>query len=239
MLFTENEWYLINSIILDIHQSCDNQEMRKGFLKRVRFLIPYDKANFFLSSSDEQHYITDSVDVGFPKEYLHDYFGNLEEHDFMNWIYASGQNEVFLLSELLSAQEQKENIYFKNYFCPNEIEYAVILSLAWHGSHVGTLSLFRSRTSENFTVRDKQALNLFKNHLALYLHKSLSGNYQSAAKLAVKIEEITDTYRLTPRESEILSLLIEDNDLPCICQQLFISDNTFENIFQIFIRNSE
>lgn len=226
MLFTENEWYLINNIILEIHQSQEDRAMRDGFLKRIRFLIPYEKANFFLSSGEDEHYISDSVDIGFSENYLCNYWGNLEKHDFTNWIYASGQNEVFLLSELLSAQEQKENIYFRNYFLPNNIEYAAILSLSWEGTHVGTVSLFRSRSAGNFTVRDKQALSLFKNHLALRLHRSIAGEAQTTGYSQKNIQNIIQLYQLTTRESEILTLLLNGDELPAICQSLFISNNT-------------
>lgn len=226
MSFTENEWYLINNIVLEIHQTRDAKEMRSGFLKRIRFLIPYEKANFFLSSGEDEHYIADSVAVGFPEDYLSNYWGNLEKHDFTNWIYASGQNEVFLLSELLSAEEQKSNIYFRNYFLPNSIEHAIILSLSWEGTHVGTVSLFRSRSAENFTMRDKQALSLFKNHLALRLHRSVASEPKDTKPSQENIQNIVQLYQLTMRESEILTLLLNGDELSAICQNLFISNNT-------------
>lgn len=238
MLLSENEWYLINSIILDIHQASNHKEMRCKFLERISFLIPYDKANFFLASDTNEHYITDAVDIGFQEEYLQDYFDNLENHDFTNWIYASAQNEVYLLSDLLSMHEQKESIYFQNYYYPNEIEYAIITSLAWNRTHVGTVSLFRSRKNENFTIKDKQIFTILKNHLALALYRILKKNSTPLSMEAQWAEKIIAQYQLTSRESEILQLLLEGESSIAICQKLCISSNTLRkhtsNIYKKF-----
>ncbi len=150
MSITENEWLLINDIILDIYRSVDDKEMRKRFLRKIRFLIPYSKANFFLASPDQEHYIQDPVDMGFDDGYLHDYFGELEKHDFMNWIYASAQNNVYLLTELLPAEELNKSLYFRRYFIPNNMEYAAILSLSYNGTHLGVLTLFRAKEDSDF-----------------------------------------------------------------------------------------
>ncbi len=226
MQLTENDWQLINNIIFEIYQASNEREMRSRFLKSIRFLIPYEKANFFLSSNEDDHYLADSIDVGFPEDYLADYFGNLEKYDFTNWIYASGQNEVFLLSELLTEQEQNESVYFQKYFLPNGIKHAIIFSLSWNGEHVGTVSLFRSRSAENFTTRDKHALSLFKKHLAAYLYKSIHAEAKNTEQPTKDIHRIVSHYRLTMRESEILILLLNGDEPEDICENLFISNNT-------------
>lgn len=225
MSITENEWLLINDIILDIYRSVDDKEMRKRFLRKIRFLIPYSKANFFLASPDEEHYIQDPVDMGFDDGYLHDYFGELEKHDFMNWIYASAQNNVYLLTELLPAEELNKSLYFRRYFIPNNMEYAAILSLSYNGTHLGVLTLFRAKEDSDFSARDKQLLSLLKDHLALYLYQKSS--MAPVHKIDPKaLRKIALSYELTPRESEILALLITGENVDTICSQLFISNNT-------------
>ncbi|HIU26020.1 MAG TPA: hypothetical protein IAC50_05980 [Candidatus Copromorpha excrementigallinarum] len=238
MSFTENEWYLINSIILDIYSASDKDSMRKRFLERIGFLIPYDKANFFLSDRDGDHYISNSVDVGFDPQYLENYFGNLEKFDFTNWIYESAQNEVFLLTELLSFNERERDVYIQNYFRANGMEYAVISSLSHKGLHVGTMTLFRSKKSGDFTFRDKQALSLLKNHLALYLYNHSDAVTPFDPASHRRLSGIAGRYRLTPRETEILNMLLAGDDIPAICQSLFISKNTLRkhisNIYKKF-----
>lgn len=225
MLITSNEWLLINDIILDIYHSDDDKEMRKRFLRKIRFLIPYSKANFFLASSDDEHYIQDPVNMGFDEGYLHDYFGELEKHDFMNWIYASAQNNVYLLTELLPAEELNKSLYFRRYFIPNNIEYAAIISLSYQGTHLGVLTLFRAKESSDFSDRDKQILSLLKDHLASYLYRrsSVAPSHRIEPKA---LRKISLSYGLTPREIEILSLLIGGENVDTICRQLFISNNT-------------
>lgn len=254
MLFSENEWYMITSIILDVHKSPDNKFMRKRFLERIRFLIPYDKANFFLSANDENHYIEDSVDVDFEKNYLNNYFNKLEKVDFLNWIYASAQNAVFILSELISQEHEKKDIYVRNYFKANEIEYAIICSLSFNDIHVGTMSLFRSKESGDFTAKDKSALNIIKDHLSLYLYKEISppenmmSNHDNAPNYTpldyiplpkqLRILNLINKYGLTPRESEILKMLLYGENSETICNKLFISNGTLRkhisNIYRKF-----
>ena len=44
----------------------------------------------------------------------------------------------------------------------------------------------------------------------------------------VRVEEVARTYRLSPREEEVLTLLAEGKTGRVICQELFIAEGTFK-----------
>ncbi len=227
MVLSENNWHLLNQTIYDIYSSENLHTMRNKFLENISLLIPYDKANFFVADTlSSQHFIKDPVSVGFEENNYDDYYNFFEKFDYNNWLYATAQNEAFILTELLSAQEMRNNLFAREWLIRKDIEYVIILSLSYKETFVGVTSLFRTKGGENFTFKDKKILNILKNHLSLQLHRHI---FRKKADLTISdtsLGKLAEVYFLTPREEEILKLLFSGIKTCEICSSLHISEST-------------
>ena len=85
---------------------------RKKFLENIKLLISYDKANFFVADTlSDDHFITDPISIGLEESDYDNYYTFFEKFDYNNWMYATAQNETFILTELLSSLEMKNNLF--------------------------------------------------------------------------------------------------------------------------------
>lgn len=227
MFLSENTWHIINHIIYDIYSSNDQQSMRKKFLENIELLIPYDKANFFLADSgDENHFISSPVSIGFTDDVYHDYHNTFEKFDYNKWIFATAQNDAFILSELMSKQDLSNNMFARGWLISKDIEHVLLLSLSYNNVFLGAASLFRMKKGEDFTQKDKKILNLLKNHLSLYLFKYSMPMNDEHKFSNTTLSSLAERYCLTPRETNILAMLIAGKKIPEICNELSISEST-------------
>lgn len=173
MILSENNWHILNQIIYDIYSSDNPHHMRKKFLENIKLLITYDKANFFVADTlNDNHFITDPVSVGLEENAYDDYYTFFEKFDYNNWMYATAQNEVFILTELLSSLEIKNNLFASKWLVQKEIEHVIILSLSYKGTFVGVASLFRMQGENNFNFTEKKNPQYFKkSFVTLFISK--------------------------------------------------------------------
>lgn len=227
LVLSENSWHLLNQIIYDIYSFNDLYSIRKKFLENIRLLVPYDKSNFFIADiHNKEHFIKDPVSVGFEESDYEDYYMFLEKSDYNNWMYATAQNEAFILSELLSDQEIKDNIFAREWLIKKNIPYVLILSLSHQDTFVGAMSLFRAQCNEDFTLKEKKILNILKRHLSLQLYTKIFPEKDHSFISESSFTKITRSYALTARESDILKLLLSGTDTYEICSLLHISEST-------------
>lgn len=227
MILSENNWHILNQIIYDIYSSDNPHHMRKKFLENIKLLITYDKANFFVTDTlNDDHFITDPVSIGLEESAYDDYYTFFEKFDYNNWMYATAQNEAFILTELLSFLEMKNNLFASKWLVQKGIEHVIILSLSYKGTFVGVASLFRMQGKNNFTFTDKKILNILKNHLSLYLYQNIFPKNTGSALSDTYLINLAKIYHLTPREQEILNLLFTGIKTCDICSSLHISEST-------------
>lgn len=230
MNLSENEWLLLNQIVYNIHKTHGDFKLREKLLKDIKFLIPYDKATFYLADdSENSSYVKEPVSFGFEPGALDDYHEKYEKYDYNTWIYSTSQSKVFIMSELLSKEEMESNIYVRDGLRPKNIEYALMLSISYKNKFLGTMSLFRAKESGDFSQRDKYALDILKEHLALKMYREVHGEDEKGkypAENSTEINAMIEEYSLTGREGEILKMLAYGEDTVYICDALYISEST-------------
>ena len=109
------------------------------------------------------------------------------------------------------------------------------LQLEWMGQFLGTLTLFRTSGSGSFTGEEKELLQSVGRYLHVAVYRHL--HEQTACRsLEQAIETISQETHLTPRETEILSLLYQTQSNPDICDQLGITEHTLQKHLQNLYR---
>ena len=101
----------------------------------------------------------------------------------------------------------------------------LLSGLIWYGLFFLLYAMRVQFTSYLFTDREAFLLRTLSNHIDLACYHCTQRQAQ-AAQPARTLEELTQVYGLTRRETEILGLVFQDRNNEEILEQLHISKNT-------------
>jgi len=220
----KNDINIYNSIVYQIYNVENIDEMRLTFLKSVKLLIPYESSNFYLADKCGDHLITTPVALNFPLEALTEYLEKIEEADPTRWIFIQAKNMVYRERDLFSAEAIEKNKCYQEFYIPHNLHHSLQISLSQNNIFLGSLSFYRSKDQEEFSDYELYFFDLLKDHLALRLYKELKTS--SSKPVAISESDNKIKYGLTVRETEIAVFLIKGLSIEEISEQLFISPNT-------------
>ena len=227
MKLTENDWNFINDLTFKIQSIPDLDEMRYVFLNLIQVLIPCDKLTFFLA--DNEHYMYSPIQIGLSMEKMDNYMKELWKIDYKKWIFMTGQNKAYRISDFFAPGVREAQEYYQTVYIPDDIHYEAILSLAYNNQFVGVVSLYRSKRGRDFSDQEIYILELLKKHLAFRLYRELPEHKISSHKNRLThLDSLIFKYHLTPRETEVLKLILQGEKNPDICEELFISASTLK-----------
>ncbi len=240
MKLEDKEWVFLYDLLYTIHLTEKFSEFQKSFLELIRFLIPYDMASFYLASTNDKHLLADPVGINISKEKMYKYIDRYEDIDFTRWILLGSKSSVYRETDIVSGKDREENIYYKEAYMIDHIEYSAYVTLGYNGLFVGIVSLYRWQGNVDFSEKDLYILELVKDHLALRVfRKNIMKNIpKQTFKQDVDLRDYAKDYHLTIREADVFYLLFEELSDDEICHKLFISSSTFKkhisNIFRKF-----
>ena len=112
-------------------------------------------------------------------------------------------------------------------FEPSGIHYSAIITIIHEGVFLGVIDLFRPKSDGDFTDEEMFFLDMLKGHLSFRLYQSLKKLKEKRMDYPDK-DSLASQYGLTPREVEIVYLLLDGVSKSTICDQLYISPNTLK-----------
>ena len=217
-----NDWILLNNIIYKIYTTENFDEMRYELLERLKMVLDYDSADFYLSSDEPGRLLTRPVtyncDVDLSEEY--------EDIDYSRGIVNSGKMLIYRESDIISDEARIETDYYKKVYKPNNWHYALQIVIARHKKFLGAITFYRTIGKEDFEYDDIFVLDILKDHLAYRLDQYKKNGDMTAGKLT--ITEAVYKYELTRREHMVLELLMSGKNNPDICEELVIAPNTLK-----------
>ncbi|MCQ4635191.1 helix-turn-helix transcriptional regulator [Anaerovorax odorimutans] len=226
----KNEMSLLSHIIYTIYNTPDIDKMRNEILYLIRYEVPFNTANFFLSTPQPNgsYSLTDCVNVNNLEndlglhEVIKKYMETCSDIDVTHWLCDTKKSITYRSTDFLSESALKNTRYYKEMFEPYGIHFAAQLVLAHDNICVGLLTLFRSKNSLNFTDKEIFFLDNLKDHLSKRLYQAKvqkdSGNPD--------VSLYRESYNLTNREYEVLTLLYDGILEEDIAEILCISKNT-------------
>lgn len=221
-----NDWMVLNNIVYQIYAENNIKIMRENFLIQMRLVLEYDNADFYIVKEADGH------TLGEPVYYSHTPLPNVNTTDKWEGIEYSrgfmygGKSQVYKETEILPEEKRVETTYYKKFFSPNGLHYAVTMIIAKNNQFLGVITFFRTKEHEDFGYEDLLVLDIVKEHLALRLYKEFQLEGVSKDKLTV--HQCVNTYNLTKREETILRKLMDGDENEKICGELKITNNTLK-----------
>lgn len=212
---SDSEWLCLNDLVLSINSIDSDREFRSTVLKKLRFLIPYESAAFFLSDlsrdlvSTPQEWKTrvflDPLGIDVPAGMLELYTEKYWQQDMIVAHRNLTRSTVLRESDQLSPGDI-DSSYMKDY-------------------------LNRKKEEGDFSDREVQILELIEPHLTNRLSKWRVRADRSSSEIV-----FAHDYDVSAREIDVCRCVLSGMDNAAIAEELSISTGTvkkhLENIFR-------
>lgn len=231
----ENEWVLLNDIVYSVNAVADMNQMKLQFLNRLRLLVPYECAAFYSSDINRENRLVEPVGVDYGTEKQSLYDNHYFRVDYARNMYHMSKSIVFRETDLFEKSVRENTEYYNDYLQPM-IHYVSSTIMANHDGLLGNVTLSRTKRQAEFSEREMFILSQLEPHLTnrLFLEKQWRGS-QLVSCSSLDYDSLARQYKLTDRETEIVSLIMEGWDNNSIGDRLFISTGTVKkhmgNIF--------
>lgn len=231
---TEREWSFINEIILNIHSAEDNVKMRQTFFDLLHMMIHFDHASFYLYENDRS---TKPVGVGLTREELESYCREEDMDPFkpLRKLFSDPTHTVVRVRDYTLKNDMEDDEYYQRLWEPKGIRYSLFAGIGYDGQALGSLSLYRTASGEDFSDKDIEIMNVLKAHLNIFLWKDKQSRNRCPDTGGASLYSVKKRYSLTDREIEVIELWSRGSTDDEICEILSISRNTLKkHISNIF-----
>ena len=231
-MLERNDLILLNEVIFRIYSMESFDGMRQNVLGLLRSVIPYRLSTFYLASNQPRHFLANPVGINISSEQMQQYIDQFEDIDYTRWIFISGKSMAYRETDLISDTKRENDIYYKKMYEPSGIHFSAQLSIAFHDTFLGIISLYRSKEDGDFSDDELFILDLLKDHFAARLHQqavsSQIGTLVLKGKTHYDTTDYITRYHLTIREVEVLGLLLGGLPNDKICEVLVVSPHTLK-----------
>jgi DNA-binding CsgD family transcriptional regulator len=215
-------------------------QMRKKFLRTLKKIVPFDMGTFKLIRRDSAgtHRLVNAVTCSeYGKEFEDDFVSRYEnefgEVDYAKWIFNGQDSLVYRETDLIDDSARKNNLFYQEYLKPAGLIYISGISLIKDKARLGSLALYRTEKSGDFTDKDIYILEKIFPHLQNKLFE-IAGDIENAKTVP---HVLRHKYGITSRETEIIKEIFQGKSNSEIGTSLFISDNTVKkHITSIFAK---
>jgi ATP/maltotriose-dependent transcriptional regulator MalT len=240
-----SKWSTINEIALLVHGTEDIHQMQRFFLEALRNVVPFDRALFFLIEETEnnQFICKSPVCISLNDDFMQHYESLINSNSIFRRVLSLRRTLAYRSSDLVTPDEDTTDFVAearKQFLFPNNVAYySGIVVTNERGEVLGEIVLYRTEKQKDFTSDDVAVLDVLKDHLAIRLRL----DRKESQKLSPSREDFSlSALGLTPRESEITSLLLQHYSTEGISKKLVISQYTtkkhLQNIFaKLGVRN--
>lgn len=224
---SDSEWLCLNDLVLSINSIDSDREFRSTVLKKLRFLIPYESAAFFLSDlsrdlvSTPQEWKTrvflDPLGIDVPAGMLELYTEKYWQQDMIVAHRNLTRSTVLRESDQLSPGDI-DSSYMKDYLGGRHV---VNVSFFNDEGFLGSLNLNRKKEEGDFSDREVQILELIEPHLTNRLSKWRVRADRSSSEIV-----FAHDYDVSAREIDVCRCVLSGMDNAAIAEELSISTGT-------------
>ena len=232
MNLTQKEWRKLLTVIQHLNDSLDDQAIRE---RAGRALLDLLQADYFASFVwDEEGGVFDRmVYLNMSPDNLKLYEQYYQFHDpitFKMQAYrrAVSANEVMKQRDLIKTE------FFNDFLSVDGLYYGINLHAFDNGNRdIGDLRIWRSRKRDNFTRRELQIVDIIAPHFQNAMRNIRFAKHKvSLPDLAEICRQLSDQFKLTPRELEVACAVLEGGSDKSISRKMHISLPTLRSHIQ-------
>ena len=225
-----NMWQYVVEFLTNTTFITTLDEYGYTILNEIRGYIPYDAAHLI---SYDNNKILDFKKINISDKTIEDYNNCYQQKDTIKKKFFNEKN-ASKSSLIIDYREWRKTEFFNDFLLPNNFYYLCGIDIHHNNQLLATLTLIRSKKSNDFTTSDLLFLNRIStcigNHICLlkefYLNTSKNISFKELQK------ERIQNLELTPREIEIARLVKSGMTNKEISNRLFISKNTVKKHLQ-------
>lgn len=204
------------------------EELKPTLLGQLKLMIPYTYASFLSIQVDpETQELIHRDPFCQPRQFEaaeRAWLGQIDQ-SYSIWLSHAPESMVVRDSEILSGDNRFSAPSYRKIYLDYHIYDCMQMNITYAGQAMGRLAFYRTQADGLFTDREAFLLRTLSNHIDLACYHCTQRQAQ-AAQPARTLEELTQVYGLTRRETEILGLVFQDRNNEEILEQLHISKNT-------------
>lgn len=241
----KNSFLIYNDIVCSLYACRTKEDLKANFLIPLSLLIPSSYSSLLFSAfpkENSRNIQEPSSLYEMPPLCVPDSFARAEKtyirncrEDPMLWIIRGSESTLIRESDLLPEERRLQSpLYLKcyeKYKIYDTLQYSIVKDRRF----LGVLTLFRRREDSPFSENEMFFLRALGIHLNAVLDQILCGSFASKREPADLSDRILP-YHLTPRETEILSLLLQYRNNGEIASLLGIKETTLQKHIQNLYR---
>lgn len=226
-----NTLLFLNNLIYGIYNVDDFEHMKRQFLESLRTLIMFECGSIIMAGGPEGSLLSEDA-LTIPERYreIEQKYSLMEDYDYSRWHLQSAQSSILRTTDLMSDGEREKTAIYQRCFEPFGLYYSVDISLMYKGRLLGLLALYRQKVQGDFTDRELFMLQLLTEHLNARFYREAMPDPDSSENRTLKKNVLK--YRLSERETEIISMIVSGMTNDEISGALSIAPNTLKKHLQ-------
>ena len=221
-----NEIQEYNNILLNIYNIDDIKTFEECFLVDIRAMVPYNQAVFSMIYREHEKYMVgDSAFIDISENMKPLFYDINSDKDYIRNFFAHNHSIVYIDSAF-EGNISENNDFYKIFRKSQGLNYSCGIVLIKDRQCIGIVTLYRSEDYGDFTEKEIFILELFKTHITNIMADRVMGKSD---------DDIDNDMHVTPREREIIDLLIKGATNEEIAKELYISvSTTKKHVYNIF-----
>ena len=209
-----NDFLLYNEVLYRLHACRTMEELKPTLLGQLKLMIPYTYASFLSIQVDpETQELVHRDPFCQPRQFEaaeRAWLGQIDQ-SYSIWLSHAPESMVVRDSEILSGDNRFSAPSYRKIYLDYHIYDCMQMNITYAGQAMGRLAFYRTQADGLFTDREAFLLRTLSNHIDLACYHCTQRQAQ-AAQPARTLEELTQVYGLTRRETEILGLVFQDRN---------------------------
>lgn len=232
----KNNFLIYNDIVYHLYACQSLEDLAGSFLVSLNMLVPYSYASILLTapaaSPDEIHF---SRALCVPESFAEaeQAYMRCPDADPLLWLFHTKESTLVRESDLVPESQRINSPIYRSCYQKYHIFDSIQYSIVYRQKMLGILTLYHTRIDGPFSSEDMFYLRSLGIHVNAALYGLLNPRPQNSP---AALKQVGLTYGLTPRETQILKLLLAFSSGEEIADSLGISEHTLQKHMQNIFR---
>ena len=232
----DRDWRFVTDSLYYLYGASTLEIFEQETLERLKVVIPSNQSMFTIIHEryDAPTTYSNIVCLGDKPRFLDEFLSGKYDYDpyFRSWD-SFKSTAVFRGTDMMPDAYRTATPLYRNIYAKQGVHYAMRIYIIHDGHTIANVTSFRTKAQGDFTDHEIEIARVLAPHLTQKLVSLLTAT-PSKHMTATNIEAF-DKYRLTPKEREVIGLILDDMNDDEIADKLSISRATLKtHIYNIY-----